>query len=201
MEKRIKELIEKYGQLYSESLGIKLGSKKESEIFKWFLASILFGKRISETIAINTYKTFKKNNVLTPRKIIGKKWQGLVEILDDGGYVRYDFSTATKLLDIMKTLLQKYGSLSKLYKQSTNAPDLETRLQEFKGVGPVTTNIFLREMRAIWPKSNVKVSPPVAAAAKKLNINLDGLNKKTKNFIKLECALYRFAKQNKARTS
>lgn len=28
--------------------------------------------------------------------------------------------------------------------------DLEKRLQEFKGIGQVTTNIFLRELRVAW---------------------------------------------------
>jgi len=194
-----KELIKKYGKLYSELLNINLDSKKESEIFKWFLASILFGKRISETIAINTYKNFEKNKVLSPKKILNKKWKGLVKILDEGGYVRYDFSTASKLLSIMKTLLKNYGSLTNLYKQSKDSEEIERRLQEFKGIGPITTNIFLREMRVVWPKSDVKVLPIISKTAKSLNINLDKFNKKTKTFMRLECALYRFAKQNEKR--
>ena len=192
----IEELIKKYGQPYSKTLNINLNSKKESEIFRWFLASILFGKRISEKIAIKTYKTFEKNNVLTPRKILDKRWKGLVKILDDGGYARYDFSTASKLLLIMKTLLQKYGSLNNLYKQSSDSEDVEKRLQEFKGIGPVTINIFLREMRVIWPKSDVKVLPVINKTAKKLKIKIYKFNKKTNTFIKLECALYRFSKKN-----
>lgn len=194
MNKKIKKLIKKYGKPYSELLGINLSTKKESEIFKWFLASILFGKRISESIAIKTYKVLEKENVLTPRKIINKKWKGLVKILDEGGYVRYDFSTASKLLDIMNTLLKNYHSLTNLYKQSHNEEEIEKNLQSFKGIGPITTNIFLREMRNIWPKSNPKVLKRISLTAKKLKINLDDFNKKTKEFIKLECALYRISK-------
>ena len=43
--------------LYAEDLGINL--KEQSGRFKWFLASILFGARISEKIAANTYKSFE----------------------------------------------------------------------------------------------------------------------------------------------
>jgi hypothetical protein len=43
----------KKSRLYSEELGIDLGKNDEGELFKWFLASILFGARISETIAKN----------------------------------------------------------------------------------------------------------------------------------------------------
>ena len=52
-------------------------------------------------------------------------------------------------------------------------------------------------MRTVWPKSDVAVAPIVSQTAKKFKMNLNKLNKKTKNFIKLECALYRFVKQNK----
>ncbi len=40
--------------LYSEDLEIDLAKGSDAELFKWFLASILFGARISETIAKNT---------------------------------------------------------------------------------------------------------------------------------------------------
>jgi len=36
-------------------LGIELKDKKPDEISKWFLASILYGARINEKIATNTY--------------------------------------------------------------------------------------------------------------------------------------------------
>jgi len=49
----------KKSRLYSEELGINLADNTDKELFKWFLASILFGARISETIAKHTYLTFK----------------------------------------------------------------------------------------------------------------------------------------------
>jgi endonuclease III len=187
-------LIKTYGTLYSENLGIDLEGPKEQELFKWFLASILFGKRISEKIAIKTYNEFVKKDVTTPDKILVTGWDGLVRILDDGGYVRYDFSTATRLLDISKTLKERYGGLIELYKAAADARDLERRLQEFKGIGPVTTNIFLRELRVAWPKSDVAVSPFVKEAARELGIDLLKYKKNTKEFMRLECALFKMMK-------
>ena len=73
--------------------------------------------------------------------------------MDSGGYVRYDFSTASNLLEIASSLRQKYGSLEALYTQSKDSKDLEKRLLEFKGVGPTTVNIFLRELKAVWEKA------------------------------------------------
>ena len=187
-----RRLIKKYGTPYSELLGIKLDTRNDSEIFKWFLASVLFGKRISEGIAINTYKAFEKHKVLTPKRILDAGWDELVSILDEGGYVRYDFSTADKLLDICKTLLEKYKSLTSLYEKSKNAEDLEQKLLGFKGIGPVTVNIFLRELRVVWPKSDTAVSPFSLKAAKKLKLKLE--KEKTKKFIRVEVALLRLWK-------
>jgi len=152
--------------LYAEDLRIDL--KVPSGRFKWFLASILFGARISEKIASNTYKTFERYDVDSAEKIIAAGWDELVRILDEGGYVRYDFSTATKLLDIAGRLKEKYGSLENLYNQSSDTKDLERRLQEFKGIGAVTTQIFLRELRGVW-----QISPEISDKAKSVAENLD----------------------------
>ncbi len=158
--------------LYSEDLGIDL--KKPSGRFRWFLASILFGARISEKIAMKTYKTFEKYNILSPEKILDAGWDELVRILDEGGYVRYDFSTATKLLNIMKELKEKYGSLEELYANSRNTEELKSKLMGFKGIGEVTAQIFLRELRGVW-KIDVPVSTKAAEMAERMNIALEGL--------------------------
>lgn len=194
MQKVVKKLIRHLGELYSCQLEIDLKSKKETEIFKWFLASLLFGKRISEDIAAKTYKLFALRNIITPDKILATGWDGLVKILDEGSYVRYDFSTATKLLDLMNGLKNEYGTLTNLYKQAENSEELEAKLEAFKGIGPTTANIFLRELRAVWPKANPEPCSLVKMAAKNLGLDLNNYDRHTENFVKLECALLRLGK-------
>jgi len=191
---KIKSLLKEFPKTYSEELGIDLMSRKPSEIFKWFLASILFGHRISETIAKKTYKEFEKERLLTPENILDAGWDELVRVLDNGGYVRYDFSTASALLEIMKCLKDKYGSLEKLYDDTKESKDLEKKFKEFRKVGPVTVNIFLRELRVVWPKANTDISKFVKLSAENLGIDLKKLNKKTDNFVHLEAALLRLGK-------
>ena len=94
---------------YSEELGLDL-TKPESR-FKWFLASILFAKRISAEIAKRTYRRFEEEELTTPDRILTAGWDRLVQVLDSGGYVRYDFSTATNLLRIMEELKKKVTPL------------------------------------------------------------------------------------------
>lgn len=197
--KIIKKLIAQFGYLYSTELGINVKTKNEKEIFKWFLASILFGKRISENIAIKTYREFEKAGILCPNEILRAGWDKLVRVLDTGGYVRYDFSTATKLLEISKSLLDKYGEnpLTKIHEIAKDKKELESILQSFKGIGPVTTNIFLRELRTVWKKADPEPLPIVKKLARKHKINLNEFNHKTVKFIKLEAALIRIRKKYK----
>jgi len=159
--------------LYSEELGIDLS--QPSGRFQWFLASILFGARISERIACKTIKAFQDARIDTPEKILSAGWDELVRILDAGGYVRYDFSTASKLIDIMSLLLERYGSLEELCRRSSNARDLQARLREFKGIGPVTAQIFTREMRGILD-INPEVCDKACKMAKWLDIDLSALS-------------------------
>jgi hypothetical protein len=57
--------------LYSKDLGIDLTESPGR--FKWFLASILFGARISEKIASNTYRWFDRCGINTAEKIISAR--------------------------------------------------------------------------------------------------------------------------------
>lgn len=155
--------------LYSEDLKIDLS--QPSGRFQWFLASILFGTRISEKIASKTYRAFSDAGIDTSEKILSAGWEELVRILDSGGYVRYDYSTATKLMNIMLALKDRYGSLEVLYQKSSDTRDLENRLKDFKGIGPVTAQIFLREMRGVWD-INPDVSDKALEMAEWLGIDL-----------------------------
>ena len=143
---------------------------KPEDRFKWFLASMLFAKRISTEIARRTYRRFEAENLTTPDKILDAGWNRLVEALDSGGYVRYDFSTASNLLEAMSKLRERYGDLEELHRQAADPTDLEKRLQEFKGVGPVSSNIFLRELRNIWEKAEPEPSTMALKIGRKLGI-------------------------------
>ena len=160
---------------YSQELGLDLTS--EEHRFKWFLASILFAGGVSSRIAKKTYKEFEKEGIVTPESMIEAGWDRLVEVLDAGGYVVYDFATASKLLEIASRLKEKYGSLENLYVQAKNNKDLEKKLQEFKGVGPTTVNTFLRELKGIWEKARPSLSPIAREVASRLGLDEEDLER------------------------
>ena len=133
-------------KIHASDLGIDLSSSQENAYFKWFLACLLFGKPIQQEVAKRTYLAFVKEGLVTPEAIVQAGWEQLVKVLDEGHYTRYDFSTATKLLDIVKQLQENYGNFQAFLKGCHSRSELSSRLQELKGVGPKTAEIFLRDL-------------------------------------------------------
>jgi len=195
---KLKEFVRRYGEPFSKQLGIDLKSGRSEEIFKWFLASILFAKPIRESSATKTYFCFMKYGITNAKKVLDAGWEKLVEILDEGGYTRYDFSTADKLLEVFGNLQKNYGGdLNKLYQEARNSEDLEEKIKVLgKGIGSTTVSIFLREMRYAWEKADPKPSPLVKVAMEKLNVKdlKEIASKKNIDLVELETALLRYSK-------
>lgn len=164
-------LLRDLGGLYSAQLGIDLASGQSGEIFKWFLAALLFGGRIRESVAIRTYHAFARHGLLDPHAIATADFGELLQIMGEGGYVRYDGVTSRKVQGAARKLIAEYGGdLNRLHEQSATSQELEARLREFKGVGPVTAGIFLRELRGVWTKADPPVGELAALAAAHLGI-------------------------------
>ena len=181
------------GLLYSEELGIDLSERSDPTYFRWFLASLLFGARISETIAKNTYRSFIKHGLTSPKRVLDAGWDFLVyPVMREGGYVRYDGRKSTQVLRDCERLIADYGgSLSRLHDEARDARDLEDRLLAFYGIGPVTANIFLRELRPFWAKADPDPLPAVKRLAKGLSIDLGDYRHKSMKFVRVEAGLIR----------
>ena len=131
----------------SKDLGINPNSGREKDLFRWFIASYLFGKRIRQETARDTANVFFKSGLDSPAKLTKAGWQRLVNKLDEGRYTRYDESTARNLLEAARKLKDEYrGRISNVFSASKNVTELKKRLQEFKGVGPKTVEIFMRDI-------------------------------------------------------
>ena len=132
----VKMLLEAFPQTYSEKLGFSLESGLSGEVFKWFLTSLFFGKPTGEAQAMNTYRYFVKHGLTTPEGILDAGWERLVHVLDEKA-MRYDFSTADKLLEVAENIQKWYGEdLNILRRKSSCEEDLVKRLKSLgKGIG------------------------------------------------------------------
>lgn len=110
--------------------------------------------------------------------------------------MRYDGKTSTQILSNCENLLQEYrGSLKRLHREARDSDDLESRLVNFYGIGPITANIFLRELRPYWKKSNPEPLPLVNRIAKILNLNLNDYHRKGIAFTRIEAGLIRMRRE------
>lgn len=128
-------------------LGITVSKGDPDSLFQWLLASFLFGKRINQKIAAATWRALVRTHGRdTPQKLCRCTHAQLVKILGEGGYARYDESTATRLWLLCRTLLDDYGgSVLGIVEAAGSRAEFERRLRGFKGIGPVTVGIFMRE--------------------------------------------------------
>lgn len=139
------------GHMSAADLGLCINEDDDAALFQWLLASFLFGKRISQKIAAATWRALVRTHGRdTPRKVCNCTHAQLVRILGEGGYARYDESTATRLSLLCRTLLDDYGgSVRGLAEACGSRAEFERRLRCFKGIGPVTAGIFMREAGSV----------------------------------------------------
>lgn len=131
----------------ASELGIDLKPADDASLFKWFVASFLMGKRIQAPIAAQAYKVIvEEQGRDTPRKLQHCTSRELVSMLGRAHYVRYDESTAQRLLDLSAKLNAEYaGKITHMRSASESREAFERRLGEFDGVGPKTIEIFMRD--------------------------------------------------------
>jgi endonuclease III len=133
------------------SLNLNPSSGDEEDLFCWLIASFLCGKRIQQEVAVSAYHAIVgTQRINSVEKMAAYSHRQLVTMLGEGRYVRYDESTATRLTALCRKLIDHYdGQVSELVQRSLDSKDLARRLQEFEGIGPKTSEIFMREVLAI----------------------------------------------------
>lgn len=139
-------------RISAQQLGLEAGLAKADEqaLFKWLLASFLFGKPIQQAVAERAYGVLVEQQGLdTPAKLAQCSQQQLVRLLGQARYVRYDISTAARLHKLSRKLLSEYGgTVSAIRQQSPSRQEFAQRLLAFEGIGPKTLEIFMGEAEA-----------------------------------------------------
>ncbi len=148
-------MTEKKDRTDAADLGLDLsgqhGKGDDATLFKWLVACLLFGARINQDRAAAAFAELDADGVLTPEKLAGATTHHLVSLLDAGGYARYDDSKAAELKQLGHDVQERYdGKLSSLPEGAGSKKEVAERLQQFKGIGPVAADIFLRDAPAAW---------------------------------------------------
>lgn len=145
-------LLDRAGTGYAAEAGIKLDDKP-SPLFELLVLAQLLSTRIAAELAVGAAAELVRSGYRTPNRMADANWQELVDALGRAHYRRYDESTATRLGENANAVLDRYhGDLRGLAKAADGDPKRAAELlQEFKGIGQVGSDIFLREVQDVWP--------------------------------------------------
>lgn len=164
-----RQLVATLGGRFSRELGIDV-DQGGREIERWCLAATLFGRRISSTVAMRTYAVLDQAGVRTVADAGQRSWEELVKLLDEGGYVRYDFSTATQLQKMAHVLSEHKGRVVAFMTSGDGEEDAARTLDRLPGWGPTTVRLFLRELGR-----TDELDPRAASAASHLKLRASRL--------------------------
>lgn len=158
------------GGRYSTELGIDVDGG-DDQVERWFLASTLFGTRISAAIAGRAFRVLDQAGITRVGRARDVAWDELVALLDQGGYARYDFRTATRLQTLAGALGSRYGGhVAAIGRDFPDYAGLRDALDALPGWGPVTVGLFLRELRGVWPGATPPLDDRAAHAARHLHL-------------------------------
>ncbi|WP_330251824.1 endonuclease [Nocardia sp. NBC_00565] len=147
----VNALLDRAGTGYAAEAGIALADKP-APLFQLLMLAELLSTRISAGIAVAAAKELVSTGYRTPRRVADADWQELVDALGRAHYKRYDESTASRLGANASRVLDRYdGDLRKLAEEAGHDPTRTAQLlQQFQGIGPTGSDIFLREVQDIW---------------------------------------------------
>lgn len=167
-----KTLLDKHGQTFAEQLHIPVAKNTPAPLFQLLYASLLFSARIAAENAAEATRALIKAKLTTPEKMAQATWQERVDVITWHGYKRYDERTSTMLGDAAQLLLDKYGGdLRQLREAAQFDPAREKKLlTQFKGIGSVGADIFLREIQGVWEEAYPYADQRVLKAAKQLGL-------------------------------
>ncbi|ARF59295.1 endonuclease [Streptomyces gilvosporeus] len=171
----VRELLDRYGRTYAEECGIRLRNTPQP-LYQLLVLADLLSTRIRASVAVAAARALFDAGMGTPRRMLDATWQQRVDALGEGGYRRYDESTATRLGDGAALLLDTYGGDLRRMREAADgeARALSRALQEMPGVGPTGAAIFLREVQGVWTEFAPLLDPKAVQGAERLGLPRDG---------------------------
>lgn len=167
----IRRLLKIAGRSYARQAGIRLTDTPAS-LYQLQVLALLLSTRINSSIAVAAARELRAAGYTTPQRMAEASRHGLVAALGRAHYRRYDESTATRLGEGARLLLDRYGGdLRRLAQQGGHDPDrVAELLREFPGIGPLGAAIFLREAQTVWKWLQPYLDQRVAEAAEQFGL-------------------------------
>lgn len=173
-KKLVKRLLEQVGTTYAEDAGIRLADKP-MPLFQLLILCMLSSKPIDASIAVEAARELFRAGLRTPKAVLDADRAEMIRAFGRAHYVRYDESSATRLTDIAKAVVDEYGGdLRNLDgTEDHDATALTRSLKGFKGIGDTGAAIFLREVQDTWTWIRPYFDARASSAARNLGLPSD----------------------------
>lgn len=173
-ERTVRALLDAHGRTYAAEAGIRLRDTPQP-LYRLLVLSCLLSARIQASIAVAAARALHDAGMRDARRMEAATWQQRVDALGEGGYRRYDERTATMLGDGARLVLDKYGGDLRRMRKAADGDTkaLRNLLREVPGLGPAGTDIFLREVQAVWPEVAPYLDDKTLKGAERLGLPTD----------------------------
>src|SRR3954451_12378042 len=170
----VERLLKVAGTTYAEEAGITLRDKP-MPLFQLLVLCMLASKPIGATIAVQAAREVFRAGLKTPKAVLAADRTTMIGAFGRAHYVRYDESSATRLVDIAVAVRDDYSSdlrrLATAGECDTNS--VKRLLKQFKGIGDTGADIFLREVQDVWPWARPYFDRRALTAARQLGLPTD----------------------------
>ena len=173
-EQVVRRLLEVAGTTYAAEAGIRIDDKP-MPLFQLLVLCMLASKPIDAATAVRAARELFKAGLRTPKAVLASDRPTMISAFGRAHYVRYDESSATRLIEIAQRVRDEYsGDLRELARSSQHDVAAATRkLKQFKGIGDTGADIFLREIQDAWTWVRPYFDDRARAAAKWLGLPAD----------------------------
>lgn len=171
MRNVVQDLLERHGTTYAEECGIELRDEP-APLFQLLVMTVLMSKRIGAAQAVKATRALLDAGWTTPERLAASSASRRVSVLNRSGYARYDISASRTLGEVVEQVQSAYGGDLRLLREGAEGDvvELQRRLQQFTGIGPVGADIFLREVQVVWLDVRPFVDRRAHASAQNLGL-------------------------------
>lgn len=147
----VRQLLKVAGTTYAAEAEVRI-SDKPMPLFQLLVLCMLASKPIDATIAMRAGLELFNDGLTTPKAVLNAERRTMIEAFGRAHYVRYDESSATRLIEMAQRVVDDYsGDLREIRRRtSDNVDAAKEMLKQFKGIGDTGADIFLREVQDVW---------------------------------------------------
>lgn len=170
-QRTARTLLNRHGQTFVAEAGIHLKDTPQP-LYQTLVLSCLLSARIRSSMAVAAAHSLFADGMRGAQRMTEATWQQRVDALGKGGYRRYDERTATQLGEGAALLRDAYGGDLRTLRAEADqeAPAMRRLLRRVPGLGPTGTDIFLREVQAVWPELRPYLDRKALQGAQRLGL-------------------------------